>query len=320
MFLFLYLGYLPYLQYVPYLPYFSSVQPKEHFPLRAKTTMRIGGTARYFADLVTKEDVTEVFAFAQEHSIPVLPLGSGSNTIFTDGEVAALVVQLKHSVVTIDDSTVTIGAGKNLPMLINELAGIGLDLSALTGIPGTVGGAIFGNAGQGPRGIWIDSFVESVIAFVNGEWKTLSKDECGFEYRESGFKGGQWSVVSGQKNPCLIWECVLKIPKGDPIIIKAAIESLLKKRIETQPHVKTAGSCFKAVGGTPVWQLIDAVGLRGFKIGGVEISPKHANFLINVGEAKYSDAVSVVEEVKKKIPENLEVEMRFVEADGALRF
>lgn len=282
--------------------------------------MRIGGTARYFAELKTKEDAEEAVQFGKKENVVLMPLGGGSNTIFSDGEINALVMQVKHDAVSVEGNTVTVGAGKNLPMLINELATKGLDLSPLTGILGSVGGAIFGNAGQGPKGVWIDSFIQSVTAFVQGEWKTLPREECGFAYRESGFKNAQWGMGNAQLFQPIIWEAVLNVPSGDPAAIKANIESLLKKRIETQPHLKTAGSCFKAIGGTPAWQLIDQAGLRGYKVGGVEISPKHANFLMNVGEAKYEDAVKVVEAVKEKIPENLEVEMRFVEKDGSLRF
>lgn len=283
--------------------------------------MRIGGTARYFAELQTKADVEEALSFAEKQGIPLLPFGSGSNTIFTDGEVNALVVRLKHDTVTVSENRVTVGAGKNLAMLINELAAKGLDLSALTGIPGTIGGAIFGNAGQGPKGVWIDSFVESVEVYVGHEWKVFSKDECGFGYRESVFKTrSQKAVGRSQHDASVIWEAVLVVPLGDPSAIKANIESLLKKRIETQPHLKTAGSCFKAIGDTPAWQLIDAAGLRGYKVGGVEISPKHANFLMNIGEATYADAVAVVEKVKAAIPQDLEVEMRFVKNDGSVAF
>ncbi len=273
--------------------------------------MRIGGNAKYYAEMRTKEDVEEAVKLSIQHNVPLLPLGSGSNTIFSEGTINALVVQLKHDTVKVEGNTVTVGAGKNLAMLINELGKLGLDLSALTGIPGTIGGAVFGNAGQGPKGIWLDSFVESVTAYIDGQWKTFSKADCHFRYRESMFK---------DHGKAVIWETVLKVPSGDPVAIKANVEALLKKRIETQPHLKTAGSCFKAIGGTPAWQLIDAAGLRGHKVGGVEISPKHANFLINVGEAKYTDAVAVVETVKQKVPEGLEVEMRFIEPDGSLKF
>lgn len=283
---------------------------KERFVLRPKTTMRIGGVVTAFAEIHTKDDVEAALRYSVEQKLSFLPLGSGSNTIFAD-DVDAMVVQLKHAEMKVTSDMVTVGAGKNLPMLVNECADLGLDISALTGIPGTVGGAVFGNAGQGPKGVWIDSFIESVTIY-DGAWKTLSKTECLFRYRESFFKDS--------KKPLLIWEVVLKVPKADPQAIKESIQRLLQKRIETQPHLKTAGSCFKAIGDTPAWKLIDAAGLRGHTAGGIEISTKHANFLINVGEATYADAVSVVDTVKAKIPDKLEVEMRFIEPDGTLRF
>lgn len=293
----------------------------ENVPLRPKTTMRIGGTARFFGEIATREDAVEAMRFSVENKRKIIPLGSGSNTIFADGVIDALIVRIKHDVVTLSGNRVTVGAGKNLAMLINELATAGLDLSPLTGIPGTVAGAIFGNAGQGPKGIWIDAFVESVTALVDGEWKTFSKNECEFAYRESGFKRGKCGSAEVRKCPVpIIWEVLFDVPSGDPAAIKANIEALLKKRIETQPHLKTAGSCFKAVGDTPAWKLIDAAGLRGYRVGGVEISPKHANFLMNVGDASFVDAVKLVEHIQKTLANQLDVEMRFVEQDGSLRY
>jgi len=285
---------------------------QEQFLLRSKTTMRIGGTAKYFVELLTKEDADEAVQFAVSKNLPFLLLGSGSNTVFADGEIRAVIAQVKYADVAISGTKVAVGAGKNLPMLINELAEKGLDLSVLTGIPGTVGGAIFGNAGEGPKGVWIDAFLESVTVRIDGAWKTLPRAVCEFAYRESAFKSHSTCPI--------IWEAVLNVPMGDPSDIKKKIQAVLARRIETQPHLKTAGSCFKAVGGTPAWQMIDAVGLRGFTVGGIQIADKHANFLLNTGEGSYSDAVQLLETVKEKIPENLEVEMRFVEEDGTMRF
>ncbi len=277
------------------------------------TTMRIGGEAKYFAHLATETDVTEAWRFAKEKNIPLIVLGSGSNTIFADGIIDALVVRMKNDEATVHGQRIITGSGKNLPMLINELALQGLDLSALTGIPGTIGGASFGNAGQGPKGIWIDTFIESVRAFIDGEWKTLRKEECNFRYRESIFKD--------HPTPVIIWEVILNAPHDEPAAIKTNVESLLKKRIETQPHQRTAGSCFKAVGGMPAWQLIDEAGLRGFAIGGVSIAEKHANFLLSSKDgASYANAKALVTKVKEAIPAGLEVEMRFVEEGGGLAF
>lgn len=286
---------------------------QENIPLAGKTTMRIGGMARYFAEVANADDVEAAWGFAQQEQIPLVVLGGGSNTVFADGVIEALVVRIKGDQVNIEGNMVRVNAGKNLPMLINELAKQNLDLSPLTGILGTVGGAVFGNAGQGPAGIWIDTYVRSVTLFIEGKWETWSKEQCDFGYRESRFKHGP------ERTP-IIWDVTLELPSRPQADIELDIQTFLKKRIETQPHVKTAGSCFKAVGETPAWRLIDAAGLRGHTVGGVQIAEKHANFLLNIGEAKYADAKAMVEDVKKAIHEPLDVEMRFIENDGSLAF
>lgn len=285
---------------------------KELVPLAGKTTMRIGGQARWYGEIQTKEDVEQAFAAAQDKGLPLILLGGGSNTIFHDGVIDAVVIRMKASEALVDGNRVTVKGGVILGSLINELAEKNLNLSALTGIPGSVGGAIFGNAGQGPKGTWIDSFVESVEAFVDGKWKTYAREECDFAYRESLFKR--------MKNPPIIWEVVLNVPSKPASKVQAEVERLIQKRIETQPHLRTAGSCFKAVGETPAWQLLDKAGLRGKKFGGVEIAQKHANFLLNDGTATYADAVAAVEAAKKAVPHDLEVEMRFIEPDGSLKY
>ena len=313
--------------------------------------MRIGGTARYYAELETKDDIEAAFTFAKEKSIPLIMLGGGSNTIFADTEINALVTRITTSKIEIGQPTtdnrqlIIVEAGKNLPMLINELAVQGFDLSPLTGILGTVGGAVFGNAGQGPKGTWINGFVDSVTAYVNGEWNTMNNEDCNFGYRESWFKKQACKPSNLQtfKHTPIIWSVNLQIPKKDPKEIRAEIDRLLQQRLDTQPHVKTAGSCFKAVGDTPAWKLIEAAGLRETKSNGVHISEKHANFLINDGEGTFDDAVNVVNTIKNQLSQHpaehpslhhptehpsmgadgknaIEVEMRFVKEDGTLEF
>lgn len=294
------------------------MQIQELVNVGGKTTMRIGGQARFYGEIRSTGDAEQAIAFAEEKKVPLIVLGNGANTVFSDDVINALVVRIKDETVIVAESirtdtcVLTVSGGKNLPMLINELAAQGWDLSPLTGIPGTVGGAIVGNAGQGPKGIWIDTYVKDVTAYTDRHWKKFPKQECWFEYRESVFKH--------LKEPAIIWEATFEVPKGEPAAIKAEIERLLRKRIETQPHLKTAGSCFKAVGGTPAWQLLDAAGLRGYKVGDVEISEKHANFLLNKGTATYADAKKIVEIAKAKVSEPLQVEMRFIEPDGSLAF
>jgi UDP-N-acetylenolpyruvoylglucosamine reductase len=284
---------------------------KEHEPLGPKTTMRIGGTARFYAEVHSQDDVEFAYRFATQHSIPLIVLGGGSNTIFANAEIDALVIRIKADGATWIDGTgqVRVQAGKILAVLVNEAADRGYDLSSMTGILGSVGGALFGNAGMGHGGIWIDRFVREVKAFKGGEWKTYTPEECHFSYRESGFKHNN--------EPVILWETLLEIPAGDTTAIKAEIDRLLKKRIETQPHIKTAGSCFKSLpDGTPAWKLIDAAGLRGLQVGGVQVAEKHANFLLNVGNATFEDALEITKRIKEKVPQIAAVEMRFYDPKG----
>ncbi|NOS67272.1 MAG: UDP-N-acetylmuramate dehydrogenase [Candidatus Peribacteraceae bacterium] len=296
---------------------------QELIPLGPKTTMRIGGKALYYAEILTEKDAEEAYRFSREKNVPLIVLGGGSNTIFADEVINALVVRIKASLVTLpappgatrDDSgaLVTVEAGAILGSLLNELAAQNLDFSALTGIPGTLGGAIFGNAGQGAKGIWIDSFVESVTVLIDGKWKTLTREECEFRYRESKFKD------LAKDHSVIIWSATLKIPTRSEPEVKAEIERLINKRIETQPHIKTAGSCFKSLpDGTPAWQLIEKAGLRGTKIGGIQISEKHANFLLNVEKGTFEDALAMTNLIQKQVPQISGIEMRLFASDGRI--
>jgi len=289
---------------------------KELASVGGKTTMRIGGQARYYAEPETPADVERLVRFATEKNLPLIPLGSGANTVFTDGVVEAVVFRVKPATAETNGNTVVVSGGKNLAMLINELAKQDLDLSALTGIPGTMGGAIFGNAGQGAGGTWLDTYVVDVTAFIDGRWKTLAKEECHFRYRESLFK----DLAKGAAIPPVIWKATLSVPSRPRADVEAEVQRLLRKRIETQPHLKTAGSCFKTVGDTPAWKLVDAAGLRGLRVGDAEVAEKHANFLLNKGNATYADLKKLVETIREKVPTHLEVEMRFIEPDGSLAF
>jgi UDP-N-acetylmuramate dehydrogenase len=284
---------------------------REHEPLGPKTTMRIGGTARFYGEVKTKDDVEFAFRFATQHAIPLITLGGGSNSIFTNEEVDALVVRIKTDETEwLEDGKVRVKTGKILASLVNECAEKGLDLSPLTGIPGSIGGAIFGNAGQGHGGIWLNNFLQD-ITYFDGEWHTVTPDECAFDYRESGFKH--------RTTPFILWEATLKVPTGDPEKVRAEIERLIKRRIETQPHLKTAGSCFKSLpDGTMAWRLIDAAGLRGFTVGGIQVSEKHANFLLNIGNGTFHDALEITKQIKEKVPGIAGVEMRFYDKTGKI--
>ncbi|MDD5041131.1 MAG: FAD-binding protein [Candidatus Peribacteraceae bacterium] len=285
------------------------MQIQELVPLGPRTTMRIGGNARYYADLQTQHDAEEAWQFAQSKGIPMIALGAGSNTIFADGSIEALVVHVTAAAIDVSGNTVRADAGASLATVVTTLARRGLDLSVLTGIPGTVGGAIFGNAGQGPQGMWIDHFVQTVVVFIEGEWKTLSRAECAFGYRESIFK--TW------KNP-LLWKVTLSVPSRAAGDIERDINAFLKKRSVSQPLTRTAGSCFKALpDGTPAWKVIEAANLKGSTAGDLQVSPKHANFLINTGNGTFADARTLVDTIRERTQTPLELEMRFIGESGS---
>lgn len=289
------------------------MQVQEHVAIGRKTTMRIGGTARYYIEVATEADVEAAYVFARRQGVPVIPLGGGSNTVFAEGEMAACVVKCTYAHCAPDGAVWRLGGGAILASCVNTLAQAGYDASALTGIPGTVGGAVFGNAGQGPKGVWIDRFVRSVRVFVAGEWKTYTATDCGFRYRESVFK----DMADTGTEPPLIWEVAVDFPVRSAAEILAEIDRLIRRRLETQPHLKTAGSCFKALpDGTPAWQLIEQAGLRGQRFGGVEISQKHANFLLNVEQATSADVRAAVAAVRSAVPQIASVEMRLYGLDG----
>ena len=129
--------------------------------------------------------------------------------------------------------------------------------------------------------------------------------------------GGQ---ARGEGIP-IIWSVTLSVPMRPKEEIRVEIERLIQKRIETQPHLKTAGSCFKSLpDGTPAWKLIDAAGLHGLQVGDIQVAEKHANFLLNVGKASFNDATTLVQKIQSRLDQPLDVEMRFVGQDGLTVF
>ncbi len=291
---------------------------QELVPLAPKTTMRIGGAARYFAELQTMQDAEEAWRFARGKNLPMIALGAGSNTVFADGTVEAVVVHVSANAIDVSGNTVRAEAGASLATVVGTLARRGLDLSPLTGIPGTMGGAIFGNAGQGPQGLWLDHYVQTVTVFSEDEWKTLSRDECHFAYRDSVFKHSptQDSKLTTQDSS-IIWKTTLRVPSRAASEIEKDIGAFLKKRTIAQPRLRTAGSCFTALNdGTPAWKLIEAAGFKGLKVGDLQVSEQHANFLINAGTASFHDVQTAVEQIRKAVPQPLQLEMRLVGADG----
>jgi UDP-N-acetylmuramate dehydrogenase len=254
--------------------------------------------------------------------LPFFILGGGSNVLFSDNGFNGLVIKLQNTQYEIRNTKIVAEAGVPLQKLVLESVKKGLSgLENLAGIPGTLGGAIWGNAGAFGREI--GDLVEEVkiLQIANGKLQivNLKKEDCKFGYRESIFKKKNWIIL----------EATLKLKKGKKKEIEEKIKKILRLRKEKQPlEFPSAGSVFKNVpikkvpkkirekfkekikdGFLPAGVLIDAVGLKGFQIGGAKISEKHANFIVNVGEAKASDVKELIEKIKKGVKKKFKIQL-----------
>ena len=306
---------------------------KKNVPLRNYTTFKIGGKARYFFVAKKKEDVKNAIEFAKKKRIPFFILGEGSNVLFPDEGFRGIVIKLEILNFKLENNKVFVGAGYPLTKLAQKLAKKSFSgLEFAVGIPGTIGGAIRGNAGA--FGMEIKDVVDEVevLKIENCKLKIekLKNKDCQFGYRESIFK---------KKKNWIILKATLKIKKGNKKRIQEKIKKILSKRIKTQPlEFPSAGSVFKNIPlekvpknvkekfrdkikrepfpCLPAAVLIEALGLKGYQIGGAKISEKHANFIINAKKAKAKDILQLIRLIKKKVRKrfgvNLELEIELV--------
>jgi UDP-N-acetylmuramate dehydrogenase len=296
---------------------------REKVLLKDYTTFKIGGPARYFFVAKNKEDWKNAILWAKKKRLPFFILGGGSNVLFSDKGFNGLVIKMQNTQYKIRNTKIVAEAGVPLQKLVLEAAKKGLSgLENLAGIPGTLGGAIWGNAGAFGREI--GDLVEEVkiLQIANGKLQIVNfkKEDCKFGYRESIFK---------RKENWIILEAILRLKKGKKKEIEEKIKEILRLRKEKQPlEFPSAGSVFKNVpiekvskrirekfrekikdGFLPAGVLIEAAGLKGFQIGGAKISEKHANFIVNVGKAKASDVKELIEKIKKEVKKKFKIQL-----------
>lgn len=279
---------------------------KENIPLAPLTTFGIGGPAFWFITAKDKKEILEAIKASRELEIPSFILGGGSNILIADQGFPGLVIKIKNEGLTIKGTKITAEAGLPLAKLVesaqkNLLSG----LECCVGIPGSVGGAVCGNAGA--REEWIGQIIEGV-SIIDKESKIahLNNRDCKFSYRESRFKNNSQEIIL---------EADFALKKEKRKIIEQKIKSFLEAR-KNQPKEKSAGSVFKNPPGDSAGRLIDQAGLRGKKIGQAQISEKHANFIINTGGAKAEEVLELIrlaqKTVKEKFNVNLELEIKLV--------
>ena len=254
-------------------------------PMKNRTTLRIGGTVR---ELIIPESEEELLRCADRAD---LILGRGSNLLVADGELDIAVVSTEMlREITFDGDSVTAGAGVTLTELAVKCAEKGLGgLEFAHGIPGSVGGAVFMNAGA--YGGEMKDVITSVRAIIGGELIDIPNSDCGFSYRASRFQRS--GVVAS---------ATFKLTERDKDEIRARMRELSEKRRERQPlEYPSAGSTFKRPEGYFAAALIDEAGLKGASVGGAQVSEKHAGFLINRGSASFDDFASLMEMVQREV-------------------
>ncbi|WP_054005091.1 UDP-N-acetylmuramate dehydrogenase [Cypionkella psychrotolerans] len=273
-----------------------------HRPLADLTWLRVGGPADWLFQPADEADLCSFLA-ALDPDVPVFPMGVGSNLIVRDGGLRAVVVRLGRGFNAITcDGTVTAGAAALDAHVARKVAEAGLDLTFLRTIPGSIGGAVRMNAGC--YGSYVADHLISVRCVTRqGEVVELAAADLKLAYRQSQLPEG-WVVVAA----------TFRAAPGDPVMLEARMTDQIAKRDASQPTKdRSAGSTFRNPVGhsstgraddsheLKAWKVIDDAGMRGFSLGGAQMSPMHSNFLINTGEASAADLEDLGEEVRKRV-------------------
>ncbi len=298
-----------------------TLQIQEHVPLAALTTFKIGGTAQYFVEVRTEEELQEALAWAKEKGVRIVLLSGGSNVLVPE-HLDALVIRFVGDLSDVQDNTIDTWTGTNLYLLIRTLGAKGLGgWEKLAGIPGTIGGAVRGNAGA--FGSEIKDFVTSVRALNSktGEIREFSNSECDFAYRNSLFKQyPDWIVTRVQ----------LALHSVDPEASGTlANDTIAERERRHLQDVKAAGSFFmnpvapqeiiemfeaeKGVksreGRVPAGWLIEKAGMKGAKVGDAMASIQHPNYIVNTGSATAHDVRNLAQIIKLEVFSQFGVEL-----------
>ena len=295
---------------------------EKNIALKKYTTFKIGGPAEYFAKVKTVEDLAEALKWAKENNQPVKVLGGGSNMLVSDQGLKGLVIKLSLDKLEFDGQKVIVGPGVMLAYLLNQALDhdlTGLEFAA--GIPGTVGGAIRGNAGT--YGLAMDGVVTK-IRYIDENFATqeMTNKDANFKYRHSIFKEKPWIIV----------EAELKLKKGDVKASRDLVSDRLKYRQDTQPNLPSAGCIFKNVRfeevnlddlkaknievekfekfqKIPAAYLIERAGLKGHQIGDAQVSEVHGNYIVNRGQATAEQVIMLISFIKQQVRDKYGIQL-----------
>lgn len=267
----------------------------ENEPMKDHTTFRIGGNADIFIKPASERTLCGLVKICNDNEIPVFYIGGGSNLLVSDFGIRGAVIQTGgfSDITLLDGCEIECGAGVKLAQLCSfafehSLAGI----EFAWGIPGTVGGAVYMNAGA-YGGEMKDVIVSACHINANGESEEILNEDMKLGYRTSVYA----------KKPCVITSAKLKLHPGSQQEIREKMDELIGRRKEKQPiELPSAGSTFKRPAGSFAGTLIEQCGLKGIKVGGAQVSEKHAGFIVNAGgEATCSDVLRLIEQIQETV-------------------
>lgn len=267
-------------------------------PMKKHTSFKIGGNADFFVSVNNEEELMLAIKYAKTKKIPITIIGNGSNILVTDKGIKGLVIKINIDYIKIDkinnNAIITVGAGTKIMALGYKLAEEGITgFEEISGVPGTIGGAIYMNAGAYGKEIK-DIVVSTRCIDFEGNIYDYTNEEQEFEYRKSIFN----------RNDKIILSTKLKLEYEKIDIIKQKMKELFETRKEKQPlEFHSAGSTFKRMDGFITAKLIDECGLKGYSIGGAKVSEKHAGFVVNFNDATAKDVIELIKYVKEKVYE-----------------
>jgi len=270
-------------------------------PLDKYTSFGIGGPADVMVFPEGAADVRAALRLCREERVPYLVLGGGSNLLVRDGGFRGVVLHLEgvFTQLNVEGKRVWAGAGVRLSRLVAFCSKLALSgVECLAGVPGTVGGAVRGNAGAFGGSI-ADHLVAVRLLTSEGDEHVFSRDRMEFSYRRSSLPEG-----------CVILEAAFDLEQGDTGEIRRRISANLVQRNRGQPvEWRSAGSVFKNPPGEYAGRLVEKAGLKGVRVGGACISPKHGNFIINLGGATATDILALIDLMQRQVREKMQVEL-----------
>lgn len=280
----------------------DSVELRADVPLAPLTTLRVGGSADRVAVPRTIDELVAVLRLARLAGVPAFLLGKGSDIVVADAGIRGLVVRTRADAATIDGATLTAEAGASMTALAKRCATAGVaGFDWAISIPGTVGGAVWANAGA-HGGEMAQVVREVVVLTADGERRRLDAGACGFGYRDSRFKHGD-EVILGAS---------IGLEPGDPEAIRALVDGHQAHRRATQPLAdQNAGSVFRNPPDDHAGRLIEAAGLKGHRVGSARVSELHANFIVTDRGGLAGDVRALGDHVRATVADRFGVELRY---------